>query len=142
MKFLFFIVLNLTLFACNGQNTGTKKVIQPVENKAVVTKVPSFKENIDVAEAKSLMKATKEIILLDVRTPQEIAQGKIKNAMEIDYSSPDFKEKVNKLNKNTEYIVYCAAGGRSARAVSLMKELGFTKAHNLTPGYSGWSKTK
>jgi len=80
--------------------------------------------------------------LLDVRTPEEIAQGKIENAMEIDFSSPDFKDKVSMLDKNKEYIVYCAAGGRSSRAVNIMKEVGFTKAHNLTAGYNGWAKEK
>jgi rhodanese-related sulfurtransferase len=39
-------------------------------------------------------------------------------------------------------IVYCAVGGRSATAVSAMQQMGFSKVHNLTSGYTGWSQHK
>ncbi len=94
--------------------------------------------NIDVATAKSLLAQSKDIVLLDVRTKGEIALGKIGNALEMDISSPDFKENLATLDKNKEYIVYCAVGGRSARAVGIMNEMGFKNIHNLQPGYNGW----
>lgn len=60
--------------------------------------------------------------------------------VEINITSPDFNEKVAALDKSKEYIVYCAAGGRSAKAVHMMKELGFDKTYNLKAGYTGWAK--
>ena len=142
MKHLIFLIFSLTFLACDGQKSSLKMDTKYEDKKENKLSDLIFKENIDVAEAKTLIATAQDIILLDVRTPQEIAQGKIDNALEIDYASPEFKDKVSILDKNKEYVVYCAAGGRSAKAVKVMKELGFTKAHNLTSGYSGWNGSK
>lgn len=98
--------------------------------------------DVDIATAKQMMADHPDIVLLDVRTPEEIANGKIGEALELDFTDAAFKDKVAALDKNKEYIVYCAAGGRSAKAVSLMNELGFTKAHNMLGGYTAWSEAK
>jgi rhodanese-related sulfurtransferase len=128
----------MSFFACKSQKSAENVSNLPPKEEVQAPSPSEFKVDIDATEAKSLLEKNNTIVLLDVRTPQEIAQGKIGDAKEIDFSAPDFKEKVAKLDKTKEYIVYCAAGGRSARAVSLMNEMGFTKAHNLTSGYSGW----
>ena len=138
MKYLIFLIFSFTFLACDGQKSSLKKnTLQEATKSEQI-----FKENIDVKEAKTLIGKSPAIILIDVRTPEEIVQGKIGSAVEIDYSSAEFKDKVIKLDKNKEYIVYCAAGGRSAKAVAIMKEMGFTKAHNLTPGFNGWSRAQ
>lgn len=79
------------------------------------------------------------MILLDVRTPGEISDGKISNALEIDYFGDDFAAKIDQLNKDDHYIIYCKSGGRSAKSVAIMKEKGFTKCTNLEGGYTAWS---
>jgi rhodanese-related sulfurtransferase len=96
--------------------------------------------DITVSEAKSMIAGNPEIVLLDVRTPEEIALGKIDGALELDFNDPKFSEKVETFDKGKEYIVYCAAGGRSAKAVELMQQKGFSNLHNLTEGYTGWSQ--
>jgi rhodanese-related sulfurtransferase len=75
---------------------------------------------------------------IDVRTPQEYAGGHIFNAINIDYSAPDFKEKINELNKNTRYIVYCQTGVRSAAASQVMAESGFQYIYNVAGGFASW----
>jgi rhodanese-related sulfurtransferase len=75
---------------------------------------------------------------VDVRTPQEYAGGHIDNAINIDYQAPDFKEKINSLDKNGSYIVYCRTGARSAAASKVMVELGFQNIINMTGGYTDW----
>jgi hypothetical protein len=76
--------------------------------------------------------------VLDVRTPAEFAQGHIPGAGLIDFKAPDFKEKVAKLDHTKLYLVHCAAGGRSVKAVEVMHELGFERLFNLEGGMKAW----
>ncbi|MBK8054795.1 MAG: rhodanese-like domain-containing protein [Saprospiraceae bacterium] len=141
VKYFIVIILGFTIMACKGQNNGAANTANN-SNQAAVKSAETLtsKINIDIVEAKKMMEANKDIVLIDVRTPGEIARGKINNALEMNISSPEFTDNINNLDKSKEYIVYCAVGGRSATAVSIMQQMGFTKVHNLTPGYSGWSR--
>ncbi len=94
-------------------------------------------QNLDVTQFRA--KATgSNVVLLDVRTPEETAQGKIEGASELDFNSPNFAAEVEKLDKNKTYLVYCQAGGRSAKACQLMSDKGFKSIFNLSGGYSAW----
>ncbi|MBL0743864.1 rhodanese-like domain-containing protein [Chryseolinea lacunae] len=77
-------------------------------------------------------------IVLDVRTPEEVAQGALPNAVNINFNAPDFQDKIATLDKSKPYYVYCKAGGRSSKAISYMKENGFKELHNLKGGYDAW----
>ncbi len=68
--------------------------------------------------------------LIDVRTPEEFADGHLKGATNIDFNSADFAEKINELDKDAEYTLYCRSGRRSGLAVEAMKAAGFTKVTN------------
>lgn len=97
---------------------------------------------IEIADARELILNNKELIILDVRTEQEVAAGKIENAININYLEGSFKEEVSKLNKKSKILVYCAVGGRSAKAASLLNELGFKEVYDLKGGYNGWKNQK
>jgi rhodanese-related sulfurtransferase len=92
-----------------------------------------------MAKAKDIVANKKDVVLLDVRTPEEIAQGKIDKAVELDIKDPAFRDKLNALDKTKQYMVYCYAGGRSATAMKTMKELGFKQVYNFDGGYKAWS---
>lgn len=77
-------------------------------------------------------------IILDVRTLEEVNQGIIPNAIHIDIMSSDFLNKVNKLDKERSFLVYCRGGNRSATACSLMERNGFKTVYNLANGIMGW----
>jgi rhodanese-related sulfurtransferase len=79
-------------------------------------------------------------IILDVRTPGEVAQGKIPGSMAMDYYAPDFLTKVNELPKDKEIYLYCAVGARSGEAASLLIEKGFTKVYHLSGGIQAWAQ--
>ncbi len=82
------------------------------------------------------------IQLVDVRTPDEFAQGHLKNAMNIDYKSKNFAEQINGLAKNKPVALYCLAGSRSEAAAQLMAGSGFTEIYDLEGGYMGWTFEK
>ena len=89
-------------------------------------------KNININEATSLYKNNKNIGLIDVRSYAEVQQsGYIKNSINIPLDDSKFNEKMSKLDKNKEYIVYCASGNRSGMASIRMYKLGFTNINNL-----------
>jgi len=79
-----------------------------------------------------------EYPLIDVRTPQEYHEGHIEKASNIDFNAPDFNEQISKLDKEQPFLIYCATGGRSAKAGALMQSLGFKKVYELKGGYRNW----
>ena len=101
----------------------------------------SFK-NLTVEEVIILLDANPDIIVIDVRTPDEIAQtGAIENSINIDFKASDFKEKISVLDKDKEYILFCKSGNRSGQASKVMVEMGFSNINNLNnAGYEEFSK--
>ncbi|GGM75656.1 thioredoxin [Dyadobacter beijingensis] len=77
--------------------------------------------------------------LLDVRTPEEYEEGHLAKAANVDYKSPDFKEKIAKLDKNKPVFVYCLSGGRSAAAATALHENGFNEVYDMKGGYLKWN---
>jgi rhodanese-related sulfurtransferase len=97
-------------------------------------------EKLDVATFDSKLNESPEAILVDVRTPEEFAEGNISGAQNINFNASDFEQKISALDKNKTYFVYCKAGTRSAKAVSKMSELGFTSLYSLDGGYMAWKE--
>lgn len=92
--------------------------------------------NVTFDEAQEMIK--NGVLVIDVRTPAEFAEGHIPGAYNIDIHALDFTERIKAFDPEATYIINCQSGGRSARATSLMHELGFTKAVNLTGGITAW----
>lgn len=76
--------------------------------------------------------------IIDVRTAQEIAQGKIEGSTVMDYYQRDFKEKVLKLSKDEPIFIYCAVGARSREAAEMLVSEGYTKVYHLQGGIQAW----
>ncbi|MFY0684048.1 MAG: rhodanese-like domain-containing protein [Balneola sp.] len=73
-----------------------------------------------------------EGIIIDVRTKGEYDNGSLKGALVgYNYSSGEFEEKLDSLDKTKTYYLYCASGNRSGKAARLMTEKGFENVHNL-----------
>jgi len=128
-----FILMVLFLLSCKP--TSTKEVKLPTLEKATVV---SYK-NLDVKAFNDAIQNTDNVIL-DVRTPEEIADGKIDNAIELNFYDDDFSDRLLAMDKDKEYIVYCKGGGRSAKTARLMIKNGFEKVNNLEGGYKAWKK--
>ncbi len=79
-------------------------------------------------------------VVLDVRTKREFTAGHVPGAVNIDWSSWNFTEKVQALDKQKTYLVHCASGFRSARAVGKMRRLGFKDLCDFSGGWNEWSR--
>jgi rhodanese-related sulfurtransferase len=77
--------------------------------------------------------------LLDVRTPEEVEDGYIPNATNIDiHLGQGFLDEIEKLDKSKTYFVYCRSGARSGQACAIMNSVGFQNAYNLLGGFMNW----
>jgi molybdopterin/thiamine biosynthesis adenylyltransferase/rhodanese-related sulfurtransferase/molybdopterin converting factor small subunit len=93
--------------------------------------------SITVKELASRMKNGGKITLIDVREPYEYEICNIKGSKLLPLD--ELPERVNELDTSEEIVVHCHTGGRSARAVMLLRELGFKKVSNLQGGIDAWS---
>lgn len=119
------------LLACNAQHETKDAASSPAAK-------PQGIQDVDVATFKAKMQE-ENVVLLDVRTPKEVAAGKIEGALEIDVLAADFEAKIQNLEKDKTYLVYCKAGSRSARACKAMEKAGFQDLYNLKGGYTAWN---
>ena len=70
----------------------------------------------------------KETILVDVRTPEEFAQGNVRNSINIPIS--ELENNLSKLQGKKNIVVFCRAGIRAAKAEKLLKDKGIKNVHN------------
>lgn len=71
-------------------------------------------------------------VIIDVRTPQEYAEGHLqKTDHNLNVMSNDFEQKLASLDKNQTYYLYCRSGNRSGRAAGIMKQNGFQNVFNI-----------
>jgi rhodanese-related sulfurtransferase len=80
-----------------------------------------------------------DVIILDVRTPEEFASGHIEGALNIDFNSGDFANEITRLNPSETYAIYCRSGNRSGQAASIMHKAGFHDVSNLNGGVIDWT---
>ena len=98
-------------------------------------------EDVTPQEAFVLVKDNQgnpDFVILDVRTPEEFAGGYIENAVNLDYHSETFRDELGELDRHKTYLVYCHGGNRSGKALSIMDELGFREAYNMSGGIAEW----
>jgi rhodanese-related sulfurtransferase len=96
--------------------------------------------DVDVNGFKKLMEQHPDVMILDVRTPEEYAAGNIKGSTLINVNDPNFEAKVEKLPKDRKYLVYCRSGQRSVTACNIMAQKGFEDLTNLLGGYMAWEE--
>ena len=97
-------------------------------------------DNITSVSAPEFDKEIKanSVQLLDVRTPQEYAEGHIDGAFNINIQSDDFQQRAEKeLSKDSTILVYCRSGRRSMEAAEMLTKLGY-KVVNLKGGIIEW----
>ncbi len=81
----------------------------------------------------------KGMMLLDIRTDKEYEQGHIPGAVHVPLT--DIGEKVKKLKKEKELVVYCQNGNRSIWAIKRLMGMGYKNLYNLKGGYNAWKRS-
>ncbi len=98
-------------------------------------------ELTDTAESQELLaEPPAGLVVLDIRTPEEFAEGHIAGSSNLDFYQPDFSDSLDALDKELPYFVYCRSGNRSADAIATMKDLGFTEVYELDGGIVKWAE--
>lgn len=134
---LFSISLFLLTFAINCNSSDQPET----SSEVTVVEVVSSYNDMTQEEFKAWeTELPEDVVILDVRTDPEVAEGMIEGAIQIDYRGENFRDEVAKLDTSKTYVVYCRSGGRSAAASQIMsEELGFENVNNLLGGYSEYS---
>lgn len=105
----------------------------------IVNQIETFYVDADAQLVMQHMrKSANDVIFLDIRSSEETQQGKISNAIEMDFKSKDFDTQLETLDKDKRYVVYCYNGSLSSKAAAKMKNLGFKQVLNLKDGYKSW----
>jgi rhodanese-related sulfurtransferase len=94
-------------------------------------------ETVQPSAAADVM-ATEDVVVLDIRTPEEYAGGIIEGAVNIDFYAPDFADRLDELDKDAHYVVYCRSGSRSGEAMGTFGDLGFSEVTEIAGGAVNW----
>jgi len=138
------VLLSVFVLACSSTKEVVKQDVEAIITESADQSIsdleevtPIISEDVTAEEFKTLIEK-KEGVILDVRTKDEVAGGKIGDAINLDYYSDTFKNDIDKLDKNRPVYVYCRSGSRSGGAKKIMTSMGFKAVYNLKGGYSNW----
>ena len=93
---------------------------------------------ISAPELKSWLEEGRPVTVLDVRNPPEWEISRIEGAMLIPLS--ELQDRLGELDPADTIVAHCHHGMRSARAVNLLRQMGFARAINLAGGIDAWSQ--
>ncbi|WP_109829963.1 rhodanese-like domain-containing protein [Reichenbachiella versicolor] len=119
---LVFFLLRLS-FTSQGQQLNQKSVL------------------ISPSELESTIVNEMDVLILDVRTPNEYNNGHIAGAVNLNYYDKRFVDKVKKMNRSKPIYLYCRSGNRSNRAMLILKEAGFKEIYDLKGGIKAWEES-
>ena len=97
-------------------------------------------EHVDAATFADRI-AERDVVLLDVRTPEEYDAGHLEGATNLPIADADFAAEVDDLDPDTTYAVYCRTGERSQRAMEIMRTAGIEAVYDLDGGITAWTES-
>lgn len=86
------------------------------------------------------LSAKRKANILDVRTPEEVAEGHLVGAKTVNFLGANFTTEVQELNKNKTYLLYCRSGTRTRKAADAMQKMGFKHVYMLDGGITAWKE--
>ncbi len=127
------LLLVIGFISC-GNSQNQSKEVKTIGNKQTAT----IAKNISATEFQQIINSKKDVVVLDVRTLEEVAAGAIEGSTHLDIYDPKFKQTLEGMDKDKPVMVYCAVGGRSAQAMQMIKKMGFKEVYNLSGGIRAW----
>ena len=92
---------------------------------------------VTAPDLQSRLQNGEQIVVIDVREPDEFAKGKIPGAFTIPRGVLEMQVD-GRLPLDSTVVLYCGAGARSALACRSLAEMGYDKVENLEGGWHGW----
>jgi rhodanese-related sulfurtransferase len=127
-KIFIFLIVFLSLAFAYAQDCAGQDIVKAKKGSIIKTLEPK-----PAFEFIKKNRRNTNFVVLDIRTPQEFQDGHIEGAINIDYRSATFNADLDRLDKAKTYFVYCRIGRRSAEAIGIMIQKGFTNIYR-TPG--------
>ena len=138
------IACALTLSACDSDSSTPPAAPTETSEAAPVSSEADAEatqvDHVDAKGAAELLASEEKPVVLDVRTPEEYAEGHIEGSTMIDFKAPDFEAKVAELDRDQTYLIHCRSGRRSSDALPTLKKLGFKHIVHLDGGFNAWSE--
>jgi adenylyltransferase/sulfurtransferase len=111
-------------------------MMMPVTYRDLLSKVKSQIREVDTDQASALLATG--AIAVDVREPDETAQGVIPGATIIPRGYLEARIEDAVRDRNAPVVIYCAGGARSAFAVQSLEQLGYANAVSMIGGFGAW----
>jgi len=96
------------------------------------------KGEIEVTELKEMLDRGDKFTLIDVREPYEYQIARIPGAKLIPLG--DIPKRLAEISRDEDLVLHCKMGGRSAKAIGILKEAGYTRLTNVRGGITAWSE--
>jgi rhodanese-related sulfurtransferase len=125
--------------ATESAETATETPTQTVTVADAATEISGISTISVDAAAAITDNPPDDLVVLDVRTPEEFAEGHLEGAVLIDFYAADFADQLAALDANVPYLVYCRSGNRSGQALGVMEQLGFTSVVDVDGGIVAWT---
>lgn len=93
---------------------------------------------IDSLALKARLDAGEDLLLVDIRTPAEVAQGIITGCMTLPMHLIPLR--MNELPKDRDVVLYCRSGARSYQACAYLAQQGHERVLNLRGGIIAWAR--
>ena len=79
-----------------------------------------------------------DFVLLDIRTPAEVAAGHLPGASALDFYGDTFLQELSELDRDAVILIYCRTGNRTGQTLTRMTEMGFERVYDLANGITRW----
>jgi rhodanese-related sulfurtransferase len=115
-------------------------VSNPKSYQQIVMEALQTVPEVAPADLQSRLSGGEQIVVIDVREPEEFARGKIPGAYTIPRGVLEMQVD-GRLPREATVVLYCAGGGRSALAAKSLADMGYDKVENLQGGWSAWTNS-
>lgn len=130
----------LFLAACsNNDNQSDSKPAATGASQAPASQAPSkVFTSYSPAQTMELIKQKPNLLIIDVRSPEELREGKIENSTLIPFF--DIMKGSYNIPQDRPLLLICAVGGRSYAAMQILAQKGYKEIYNLQGGIAAWKK--
>jgi len=116
-------------------------VATPKSFQQIVLEALRSVPEVTAPDLQSRLQNGEQIVVIDVREPDEFARGKIPGAYTIPRGVLEMQVD-GRLPLDTTVVLYCVGGARSALACKSLADMGYDKVENLQGGWQAWVNSR